>query len=266
MDHGISGLSIIPVRKEPSEKSEMVTQVLFGEHFQITGEKAGWSHVKLAWDNYEGWIDSKMITPISERAFIRIENRPFAVTGDIISQIPIYNGQSLMLVAGSTLPDWRPNLKQFTVNDQTYKAVGEVFFGSLKSPREILIKQALRYFNAPYFWGGRSPFGIDCSGFTQILYKMIGMRIPRDASTQVNQGVSLNFVEEALPGDLAFFDNEEGQVVHVGIIWKRSQIIHASGKVRIDNVDQSGIFNVDLKRYTHKLRVLKKMIGTNETD
>jgi len=109
-------------------------------------------------------------------------------------------------------------------------------------------------------WGGRSPFGIDCSGFTQIIYKMAGIKIPRDASQQVHVGTALSFVDETQPGDLAFFDDEEGNIVHVGILWKRNKIIHASGKVRIDNVDQFGIFNVDTKRYTHKMRVMKKII------
>ncbi len=266
MDYGISGLSLIPVRKEPSEKSEMVTQVLFGEHFQIFGEMVGWSHVKLAWDGYEGWIDSKMIIPVNARTYKKIESRPFAVTGDILSLVPVNAEQNLMLVAGSTLPVWRPYLKEFSVNSETYEATGEVFYGCPKAPRRIVISQALKYFNAPYLWGGRSPFGIDCSGLTQILYKMIGMRLPRDASQQVRQGISLSFLDETLPGDLAFFDDEEGNIVHVGIIWKRNKIIHASGKVRIDNVDQYGIFNVDLKRYTHKMRVIKKMIDSNETD
>ncbi|HZH73660.1 MAG TPA: C40 family peptidase [Mariniphaga sp.] len=260
MDYGISGLSIIPVRKEPSEKSEMVSQVLFGEHFQVIEEMLGWSHVRLAWDGYEGWIDSKMITPVNIRTFRKLETRPFAVTGDIFSLIPVSSEQNLMLVAGSTLPVWRPYLKEFSVNKDKYKIAGEVFQGKQKNPRDIIIKQALKYFNAPYLWGGRSPFGIDCSGFTQVLYKMIGMRIPRDASHQVKIGIPLAFVDEALPGDLAFFDDEEGNIIHVGVIWKRNKIIHASGKVRIDNVDQFGIFNVDLKRYTHKMRVMKKML------
>lgn len=260
MDYGVSGLSLIPVRKEPSEKSEMVTQVLFGEHFQIIGEMVGWCHVRLAWDGYEGWIDSKMITPVNARKYNILDSRPYAVTGDIISLIPTGSEQNLMLVAGSTLPVWRPYLKEFSINNEKWKAAGHVLYGKLKHPREILINQALKYFNAPYLWGGRSPFGVDCSGLTQILYKMIGIRIPRDASQQVLQGVALSFVDEALPGDLAFFDDEEGNIVHVGIMWKRNKIIHASGKVRIDNVDQFGIFNVDLKRYTHKMRVMKKIL------
>jgi len=190
----------------------------------------------------------------------------FAVTGDIFSIIPVNDEQNLMLAAGSTLPVWRPYKKEFSVNKETFKLKGEVFYGELKDPRNIAIKQALKYFNAPYLWGGRSPFGIDCSGFTQVIYKMIGIKIPRNASEQVKQGVALSFVDEAEPGDLAFFDDEEGNIVHVGIIWKRNKIIHASGKVRIDNVDQFGIFNIDTKRYTHKMRVMKKIIGTNGTN
>lgn len=266
MEYGISNLSIIPVRKEPSEKSEMVTQVLYGEHFEIREQMVGWCNVKLAYDGYEGWIDCKMITPINNRAYQKIEKSPFAVSADIFSIIPVHDEQNLMLTAGSTLPVWRPYLKQFTVNRETYKIKGEVFYGEIKNPREVVINQALKYFNAPYLWGGRSPFGVDCSGLTQVIYKMIGIKIPRDASEQVKIGRALSFVDEAEPGDLAFFDDEEGNIVHVGIIWKRNKIIHASGKVRIDNVDQFGIFNVDTKRYTHKMRVMKKIINPNGTN
>ncbi len=266
MNHGISSLSIIPVRKEPSEKSEMVTQVLFGEHFQINDEMVGWSNVVMDYDGYEGWIDSKMITHLTPRTLKKLEKRPFAVSGDIISLIPSTQEQNLMVVAGSTLPVWRRNLKQFTIHKDTFQSPGEVFYGKIRNPREVIIRQALKYFNAPYLWGGRSPFGVDCSGFVQVIYKMVGVKIPRDASLQVQQGRALSFVDEAKPGDLAFFDDEEGNIVHVGILWKRNKIIHASGKVRVDNVDQFGIFNVDLKRYTHKMRVMKKILHANETD
>ncbi len=265
MNYGISSLSIIPVRKEPSERSEMVTQVLYGEHFEVYEQMVGWSNVKLAYDGYEGWVDSKMITPVSMRMLKKLEHNPKAVSADIFSIIPVNDEQNLMLVAGSTLPVWRPYLREFSVDKETFKLKGEVFYGKLKEPRKVAISQALKYFNAPYLWGGRSPFGIDCSGFTQVIYKMIGICIPRDASEQVKIGTALSFVDEAKPGDLAFFDDEEGNIVHVGIIWKRNKIIHASGKVRIDNVDQFGIFNADLKRYTHKMRVMKNIIGTDGT-
>lgn len=266
MDYGISSLSIIPVRKEPSEKSEMVTQVLFGEHFKIREQMVGWSYVILDYDGYEGWIDSKMITPLKPRALRKLEKSQHAISGDIINIIPVNDEQNLTLVAGSTLPVWRPYLKEFSVGRETYKAGGEIFYGKHSNPRSIAIKQALKYFNAPYLWGGRSPFGIDCSAFVQIIYKMIGIKIPRDASEQVKHGTAFSFVDEAEPGDLAFFDDAEGNIVHVGIIWKRNKIIHASGKVRIDNVDQFGIFNIDLQRYTHELRVMKKIIEPNGTN
>jgi len=225
MDYGISNLSIIPVRVEPSEKSEMGTQILFGEHFEIREQMVGWTNVKLEFDGYEGWVDSKMITPIRNRVKRKIDKSATAVTSDIITIVPVNDEQNLMLVAGSTLPVWRPYLKQFSVIKDTYLATGEVVYGKLKNPREIAINQALKYFNAPYLWGGRTPFGVDCSGLTQII-----------------------------------------NIVHVGIIWKRNKIIHASGQVRIDNVDQFGIFNVDTQRYTHKMRVMKKIIKPNGTD
>lgn len=260
MNYGISSLSIIPVRREPSEKSEMVTQVLFGEHFECFEQMLGWTRIKMAYDGYEGWVDTKMITPLSKRSLQKIERNAHAITADIITIVPVNEEQNLMLVAGSTLPVWRPYLKKFSLYTQVYQAPGEVFYGKVKNPREIVIRQALKYFNAPYLWGGRSPFGIDCSGLTQMIYKMIGIKLPRDASQQVKIGTPLSFVEEAQPGDLAFFDDEEGNIVHVGIIWTRNKIIHASGKVRVDNVDQFGIFNIDTKRYTHKMRVMKRII------
>ncbi len=259
MNYGISALSIIPVRKEPSEKSEMVTQILYGERFEIIEEMVGWCHVLLAFDNYEGWIDQKMVTPLSHRAYTKIETSHAAITTDVFSIIPINEEQNQMIVAGSTLPVWRPYKKEFKLNGQVFSMPGSVVYGKIKDPRDVAIEQALKYFNAPYLWGGRSPFGIDCSGFTQIIYKQAGVTIPRDASKQVFSGKPLSFVDEAKPGDLAFFDNDEGEIVHVGIIWKRNKIIHASGKVKIDNVDQFGIFDVDLQRYTHKMRVMKKI-------
>ena len=260
MNYGISGLSIIPMRKEPSEQSEMVTQILYGEHFIVNELMLGWAHVKLAFDDCDGWVDMKMITPLPEKAYQKIERSPFAVTTDIFNIIPADTEQTTMIVAGSTLPCWRPYLKEFSILQEIFKHDGNFTYKKPANIRKVLIDQALKYFNAPYLWGGRSPWGIDCSGFAQILYKMVGYAIPRDADQQVHCGTALSFVEEARPGDLAFFDNDEGQIVHVGIIWEKHKIIHASGKVRIDNVDQFGIFNIETKRYSHQMRVMKRII------
>ncbi|MCL1821560.1 MAG: C40 family peptidase [Prolixibacteraceae bacterium] len=259
MNYGISALSLIPVRKEPSEKSEMVSQVLFGESFRIVNYLPGWCHIKIDFDGYEGWVDQKMITLLTEWKYLQVQKSNFAVTTDIFSIIPQSKEQNLMLVAGSTLPLWRPYLKQFTIDKSTFPMNGNISYGRIVDKRKIIITQALKYFNAPYLWGGRSPMGIDCSGFTQIIYKMAGVRLLRDASQQVRQGAALSFVEESQPGDLAFFDDNEGNVAHVGILWERNKIIHASGKVRIDNIDQYGIISVDTKRYTHDLRVIKRL-------
>jgi uncharacterized protein YfaT (DUF1175 family) len=260
MNYGISSLSIIPVRKEPSEQSEMVTQILFGEHFIVNEMMLGWCRVKMAFDGCEGWIDMKMVTPLHEKNYQKIDHSPFAVTTDIFNIIPIDNEQTTMIVAGSTLPNWRPNLKEFSIQREVFRHNGNVTYKNPRNLRKVLIDQALKYFNAPYLWGGRSPLGIDCSGFVQVIYKMVGYALPRDASQQVHCGTSLSFVEETKPGDLAFFDDEEGRIVHVGIIWEKHKIIHASGKVRIDNVDQFGIYNLETKRYTHQMRVMKRII------
>jgi len=131
---------------------------------------------------------------------------------------------------------------------------------SVISPKSELIKTAFLYLNAPYLWGGKTPFGIDCSGFTQMVYKLNGHKLLRDASLQATQGEALSFIEESEPGDLAFFDNNEGLITHVGIIMQDNYIIHAHGKVRIDRLDHSGIYNVDSRTHTHKLRVIKKII------
>ena len=264
MNYGISGLSLIPVRKEPSERSEMVTQILFGEYFDILEEMVGWCHVKLAFDGYEGWVDQKMVTPLGNREISRIAERPYAVTTDIFSIVQVKDEQNLLIVAGSSLPVWRPNLRKFTLDSESYTHSGNVAYRKIRKKREFIISQALKFFNAPYLWGGRSPFGIDCSGFTQIIYKMVGVALPRDAGQQVYSGTAFSFVEEAEPGDLAFFDDETGRIVHTGILWKKNKIIHASGKVRIDNVDQFGIYNIETKRYTHKMRVMKKIIPSDE--
>ena len=264
MKYGISGLSLIPVRKEPSERSEMVTQVLFGEHFEIQEEMLGWCHVRLAFDGYEGWIDQKMITPVDGRTRTKITDKPSAVTTDIFSIVQSRPDQSILIVAGSSLPVWRPTLKVFSIDRQIYTHTGNVSYHRIRKKRDFIIAQALKFFNAPYLWGGRSPFGIDCSGFTQIIYKMAGITLPRDAHQQVYSGRPISFVEESDPGDLAFFDDDDGKIIHTGIIWKKNKIIHASGKVRIDNVDQFGIFNLETRRYTHKMRVMKKILPPDD--
>lgn len=260
--YGISNLSSIPVRTEPAEKSEMCTQILFGEHFTILEETAKWAHIELALDKYQGWIDRKMIAPITTKEFNYLSGKPQVVSSDIFNiaqQVNHY--RNFLIVAGSTLPHYKSKDKSFKIADITYKIEsGTISKSSTEDIRTGLINVALRYFNAPYLWGGRTPLGIDCSGLTQIVYKCMGLHIPRDAKDQAMIGTNFSFVEEALPGDLAFFDNENGDIVHVGIIWEKNKIIHSSGQVRIDNLDHAGIYNTETHRYTHQLRLMKRII------
>lgn len=265
MRYGISNLSIVPVRTDPSEISEMCTQILFGEHYSITDENKKWCRVKLDFDGYEGWIDQKMVNEISEKTYMQSVQQQLAVTTNPFNIVQPAKGYgNFLVVAGSSLPYYKSNNNTFRIGSETYAIQGDKILPVRKNIRNVLIENALKYFNSPYLWGGRSPFGVDCSGLSQILYKMIGLQIPRDAGQQALIGENITFVEEALPGDLAFFDNEDGKIVHVGIIWEKNKIIHASGKVRIDNIDHFGIFNIDSGRYSHQMRLMRRIIQGND--
>ena len=261
MRYGISNLSIVPVRSEPREKSEMCTQILFGEHYTILEEQSKWCQIKLAFDGYEGWIDRIMVNEVEEETVSQLTEIPRIVTTDVFNIVqPLGDYTNFLIVAGSSLPHFDPIARTFQIGKVTYSIQGNSIATATSAVRERIIENALKYFNSPYLWGGRSPFGIDWSGFSQILYKMAGLSIPRDAVQQSLLGDNLSFVEEALPGDLAFFDNEDGSIIHVGIIWEKNKIIHSSGKVRIDNVDHFGIYNIDTKRYTHQMRLMRRII------
>ncbi len=256
MPYGICNLSIVPLRIEPNDKSEMISQVLFGEHFMVLETHKKWSKIRIAFDNYEGWIDTNQYTQLSEENYFEIEESKNALAGELIDFVTDENNNFLTIAIGATLPFY--NNKKLKLGTLNYRYEGQVF--NEKQPKETLIETAAIFLNAPYLWGGKTPFGIDCSGFTQMVYKLCGYKLVRDAGQQATQGEVLSFIEESEPGDLAFFDNEDGVIVHVGIIMKDNYIIHAHGKIRIDRIDHSGIFNVDTQRHTHKLRVIKKII------
>lgn len=256
MEYGICNLSIVPLRSAPSNQVELISQVLFGEHFKVLEKRKDWSKIRLAFDTYEGWIDNKQFELISKEVYDDLQNKPVFLVGNIVDFIA-NNRQALStLTIGAHLPYFSKN--KFRVGNTDFEYDGD--FVSGKKEKSHLIKTAFLYLNTPYLWGGKTPFGIDCSGFSQMVYKLNGYKLLRDASQQATQGEVLSFIEESEPGDLAFFDNNEGIITHVGIIMKDNYIIHAHGKVRIDRLDHSGIYNTDTKRHTHKLRVIKKII------
>lgn len=256
MSYGICNLSIVPLRIEPSDKSEMVSQVLFGEHFKVLEIQKKWSKIRIAFDNYEGWVDTNQYLKLSEENYFEIEQANSCLAGELIDFVTDKNGHFLTVTIGASLPFYKDNNLKLGFGNFRYE--GKVF--NKKQSKETLIKMATNFLNAPYLWGGKTPFGIDCSGFTQMVYKLCGYKLLRDAGQQATQGEVLSFIEESEPGDLAFFDNDEGVITHVGIIMKDNYIIHAHGKIRIDRIDHSGIFNVDTQKHTHKLRVIKKVI------
>lgn len=252
--YAICKLSIVPLRSEPTDRSEMVSQVLFGEIMEITEVKESWSKVVLQNDSYEGWIDSKQITSIEQEEFVALQKRNQILCTDLVEHLTNCKHELMMIPIGAELTF----LSVPTLNQDNFVFEGEVV--SEKQPKDNLINTAFMFLNAPYLWGGKTPFGIDCSGFSQMVYKLNGYQIPRDAYQQAGLGENLSFIEESEPGDLAFFDNDEGRITHVGIIMKDNYIIHAHGKVRIDRIDHLGILNVDTGRHTHKLRVIKRIV------
>jgi hypothetical protein len=251
---GICNLAIIPLRAEASDRSEIVSQVLFGEHFEILEQFNQWSKIKLQYDHYEGWVDSKQYQIISESEYKQLSDDAIVLNADLLEYITGVNNTLLPIPLGASLSF----LNHADINTANYNFEGTKISGA--KTKNCILNTAFMYLNAPYLWGGKTPFGIDCSGFTQMVYKLNGYKLLRDASEQATQGEPLSFIEESEAGDLAFFDNEEGNIIHVGIIMDDNYIIHASGKVRIDRLDHLGIYNSEANRHTHKLRVIKKII------
>lgn len=234
---------------QPADASEMVSQLLFGEHFKILEERGKWSRIRIAFDSYEGWIDNRQYKKIEEDLYHQIEESTPSYSADLVEYLIDDQNRFTSIPLGAVL------------NSASYlqqKFDGDYISG--KREKSELLETAFLYLNTPFLWGGKTPFGIDCSGLTQMVYRLNGYSLLRDAAQQARQGEALSFIEESEPGDLAFFDDSEGKITHVGIMMQDNFIIHVDGKVRIDRIDHSGIFNLDLRKHTHQLRVIKKII------
>lgn len=257
MKYGICKLAIVPLRLEQADASEQVSQLLFGETYTVLEARKKWLRIRCGYDAYEGWIDRKQHAEISKETFLSYKKHPPALAYDVAQMIDLGDiAKHQIIVQGSSLHGFSENY--FMLNEQKIAYNGEV--AQTKFSKANLIDVSFSYLNTPYLWGGRSPFGIDCSGLSQMVYKFAQIALPRDASEQAKLGEPLSFIEEAEPGDLAFFDNNEGHIVHVGILLANNYIIHASGQVRIDRLDQYGIYNAHTRTHTHRLRVIKKIM------
>jgi hypothetical protein len=244
---GICNLSIVPVRIEDSDKSEMINQLIYGDIIEILEEKEKWVKIKSVFDDYIGWIDIKQYFKIDDNIKLDLNDPIYSI--NLVEFIENNNNELVTIPIGSDISN---------ISLMNHKFDGKTISG--KNNRNSIVNTALLFLNSPYLWGGKTPFGIDCSGFTQMVYKINGYKLYRDAKDQANQGKTLSFIEESEAGDLAFFNNDEGDIIHVGIILQNNHIIHASGKVRIDRIDHSGIYNNDLNKHTHSLRYIKKII------
>lgn len=249
MQYGICNLSIVPLRLEPSEDSQMMSQLLYGEHFKVLERREEWSRIRVAHDLYEGWISNNQFLFVSEEDYLKFDSQESVFSADLVELIIDQDQNLIPVPLGSVL-----NFASFLRHTHD----GKITTGP--KPKTNLLNTAFLYMNAPFLWGGKSPFGIDSSGLTQMVYRLNGYRLSRNAAKQAQEGDSLSFIEESEPGDLAFFDDKEGIINHVGLMMNDNYIIHAFGKVRIDRIDHSGIYNAELRRHTHKLRVIKKII------
>ncbi len=261
IDHGVCRLALVSVRKDPSDQSEQVTQLLFGDHYEVTlvSDNKKWVRIRIHADLCEGWVDQKQHHSITKEFFEQINHTNYKISTDLTSSL-LYKKNPLTILMGSIVPISNSELfrmeEQFAFNGES-KSLGQ------KRDFEFLKSIALKYLNAPYQWGGKSPFGIDCSGFTQMVFKISGYPLLRDAGQQANHGKKVKTISEAQPGDLAFFQNAEGHIIHVGIILRDEKIIHASGKVHIDHLLEEGILNAETKIYTHHLAGIRRILSSN---
>jgi hypothetical protein len=241
---------VCPVRAEASHRSEQVSQLLFGELCEVQETTKDFVKVRVVYDNYEGWCQANQLEELQANEVVPKEN---LLASDWVNQVKI-DGKIMNVPFGCSIPE------NGTIANHTIEYDGATMNVEKNTlNEELLQKYSFTFLNTSYLWGGRSVFGIDCSGFTQLVFKCLNIPLLRDASQQVTQGDEVGFLEEVKLGDLAFFDNEAGRIIHVGILLNSSTIIHASGKVRIDTIDNLGVINGDTKKRTHKLRLIKRI-------
>lgn len=238
MNKGICNVTVAPVRADSSDRAEIVTEILFGESADILEVNKNWTRIKMHYDGYEGWMDTKQLKPVTDE---ELAKRKVTIVTEDFSSVLMNDGKTLLSMG----------------SEVEFPAVASRRSHDL---RESIALAAKEFLNVPYLWGGKSFFAVDCSGFTQLIYKIHDIKLPRDTYQQAEVGIPLTFVEESQPGDLAFFENPEGKIIHVGIMLDNQKIIHASGKVRIDTLDSTGIFNKEMNKHTHKLRVIKNVL------
>ncbi len=249
---------LIPIRAEADERSEMISQLLFGQQIEILETVENWYYIKNLADNYEGWIAKRTVNRrhFTEKA---VDTSKFkAAKTPMVICFMTSSVDKVILPGGSMLPPIAR--EQFELGGELYQIAQLEPVYTKNNDGQLVVELAQQYTNAPYLWGGKSILGMDCSGLVQVVYSMLGIYLPRDASQQVDHGEVVDFLSETQPGDLAFFANEEGSIIHVGILINSHQIIHASGNVKKEIIDSQGIISSHTGEYSHHLRVIKRII------
>lgn len=256
----ICHLAVVPLRENPSHKAQMVSQLLFGELYSVIQTENNWLKIKIINDGYEGWIDKNQHKKNYESGANNLQITLPNLTCQAFTKV--FNSDKTFefyIPFGSNLHFAEEALSSF--NGVLYPLNAEDYILPNKTNFiDNVEKYACLFLNVPYLWGGKTHFGIDCSGFSQQVFKVLGIQLYRDAWQQAQQGEDVGFLEMAQIGDLAFFDNEEGKITHVGILLNKNQIIHASGNVKIDKIDSYGIFSEEKNEYSHKLRIIKRYV------
>ncbi len=258
MTFALCPLSVVPLRSSASGKSELLSQLLFGELVELIDRKGKqWVQVRCHHDNFVGWVAANQLQLITPSEFEHYQAH-FSFNLELLHPV-MGEDHFLPIVMGGRLPEF--DGLRFQLGGQQYTFSGQSYTpGAVPATAEFIAKIARRYLHAPYMQGGRSPLGIDSAGLTQIVLQIAGFQLPREAHQQVESGDTVDFIEQVLPGDLAFFENRTGRITHTGIVLPDLQILHAYGKVRIDRLDHYGIFNLEEEKYTHRLRILKRIL------
>lgn len=254
---GISFQGFVPLRLEPGHSSEMTSQVLFGEGFTIKGEKHGWLLIALDFDGSEGWVCKESVRPLESADSLKQNESGYGlVIYPSISALDLNSGHPLILPAGSRWPSFSD--RKVMLGGRYLELLS---MEGLQQPDAFLdLEEAgSRLLSLPYILGGRCGFGFDGPGLIQMLLSLREIKLPRTCASQAELGQTVNFLHEAKAGDLAFFDNEEGEITHVGMLLHGGRILHAHHQVRMDRFDQQGIYCSERDRYTHKLRIIKRI-------